>query len=247
MQLGIYRFKPSILLTLLVVGLSALFLSLGNWQLNRADEKRILQRDYERHTTLDPVKLLLPLMDVDEWRYRKVTVQGKFDTEKQFLLDNQVKNSIAGVNVLTPLKLQYQEKSVLVDRGWIPLGSDRTQLPNVSMDADIVSLVGTVYAPFGEGYRLGGMDEGQSSWPRLVQYLDFDEMSKRLGYAVEPLTIRLDASSPYGYQRNWPILQIVPERHVTYALQWFALAAVLVVIYLALSFKRSNSPKSANV
>ena len=243
LRIGEFSFQPSPLLSLGAACLLVLLLSLGNWQLKRADEKRTIMQDYEQRVKQPPSELLFPLEDVEQWRSRKVRVTGRFDNEKQFLLDNQVSRGQVGLQVLTPLKLSNRDLVVLVDRGWLPLGPDREQLPDVKVNTGIVSLIGTVYVPYKEGYRLGGMDEGQSGWPRLIQFLDFNTISNRLGLHVAPLTIRLDPNLPHGYRREWQTVSMSPETHLAYALQWFTLAAVLIVIYLALSLKKLSYNK----
>jgi surfeit locus 1 family protein len=244
MHIGVYRFQPTLILTLIAAALFILFVWLGNWQLNRANEKRLILRNYDHRIQEPPSELPLPLSDATAWRYRRVRITGRFDEEKQFLLDNQVNRGQAGFNVLTPLKLLHKEQAVLIDRGWIPLNADRRQLPDVSVATDVVSLEGVVYVPYGRGVRLGGLDEASNQWPRLIEYLDFEAMSNRLGYPLAPLTIRLDPKSPHGYRRTWKAVPITPQTHTAYALQWFTFAAVMMVIYLALSLKRRESSAS---
>ena len=241
LQIGEFSFKPSPLLSLLAGGLLVLLLSLGNWQLDRADEKRTIMQDYEQRIKQPTSELSFPISDAEQWRSRKVRIMGRFENEKQFLLDNQVSRGQVGLQVLTPLKLLHRDEAVLVDRGWVPLGPDRKQLPDISVDTDVVSLRGTVYVPYKQGFRLGSMDEGHFGWPRLIQYLDFGAMSDRVGYPLAPLTIRLDPNLPHGYRREWQPVSMSPETHLAYAMQWFTLAAVLIVIYLALSLKRLSA------
>ncbi|MEN8133149.1 MAG: SURF1 family protein [Pseudomonadota bacterium] len=241
-QIGDFHFTPSVLPTVAAGCLLVLFLSLGNWQLNRADEKRTILQTYQQRIQQTASELPLPIIEPEHWRYRKVKLSGRFDNEKQFLLDNQVSRGQVGLNVLTPLKLRYQEQLVLIDRGWLPLGNHRSQLPDINVTAEVVTLEGTIYTPYKKGLRLGELDEGNThGWPRLIQYLDFDEISQRLGYPIAPLTIRLDPASPLGYHREWPPVPITPDTHTAYAIQWFTLAGVLIIIYLALSLNRKNA------
>ncbi|MGD2032747.1 MAG: SURF1 family protein, partial [Gammaproteobacteria bacterium] len=55
--------------------------------------------------------------------------------------------------------------------------------------------------------------------------------------------VLLDASAEDGYLRNWAPTEFGPERHYGYALQWFALAATLVIIYVVLNVKRSGNDR----
>jgi len=56
--------------------------------------------------------------------------------------------------------------------------------------------------------------------------------------------ILLDPKEPDGYARNWEAPGFPPMRHIGYAVQWFALAAALLVIYIVTNVRRS-SPASA--
>ena len=246
MQIGIYRFTPNPFLSLITLGLLILFLALGVWQLERADEKRVILENYTYRSKQPPQPLILPLDDPGAWRYRKVHVKGLFDHNQQFLLDNQVSRGEAGYQVLTPFKLKGSSARVLVDRGWVAVGRDRLHLPQISVDTNEINLIGTLYVPYDKGFRIGTIDEGQTSWPRLVQYIDFKMMGDRLGYSLYPVILRLDPASSGGYRREWPTVPFTPERHLGYAVQWFALAAALFVIYLALNIKRTNGPRSAH-
>ncbi len=238
-DLDSYRFKPNLVLSLIAVCLLGLFLSLGSWQLGRADEKRGMLQNLEMRALEGITDLPATLQDIEQWRHRKVRVRGRFDHKHQFLLDNQIRHGRVGLQVLTPLKITNRDQAVLVERGWVPMGPDRTKLPDVAVESKLIRVNGTVYVPYKGGIRLGAMDEQQVHWPRLVQYIDFEEMSDRLGYPLLPMTIRLDPNGPHGYLREWQFVpSSTPDRHVAYAIQWFSLAAVVLVIYLALSFKR---------
>lgn len=238
-ELGSYRFKPNLVLSLMAVCLLGLFLSLGTWQLGRAGEKHALLQTLEMRTLESVTDLPANLQDIEQWRHRKVRVSGRFDQSHQFLLDNQIRHGRVGVQVLTPLKIANRDQAVLVERGWLPMGPDRTKLPDIAVESNMISINGSVHVPYKGGIRLGTMDEQQVLWPRLVQYIDFEEMSDRLGYPLLPMTIRLDPNAPHGYLREWQTVSLfTPDRHIAYAIQWYSLAAVVLVIYLALSFKR---------
>lgn len=244
LALGAYRFRFALLPTLVTAVLLCLFVSLGAWQVNRAEEKRQILEHYMLRSQRAPTQLRLPLQDPGSWRYVNVRVKGWFDADRQFLLDNQVKQGIAGYHVLSPLRLNDTE-AVLVDRGWIPAGDDRSALPDTRVTDTAVELLGYVYIPYGEAFHLGALDDSEPTWPRRVQYIDFTEMAKRLGYPLAELVLRLNPESPHGYRREWRTIPFSPERHLGYAVQWFALAAVLIVIYIALNLRRTKASPRA--
>ncbi len=235
-----YRFRPAPLPTIAAAALMGLFIALGIWQLNRAQDKQAMLMQYEVLSQRPPIDLRLPVEDTESWRYRRVAVVGHFDGQHQFLLDNQISHGQVGYHVLTPFKLTASQGRVLVDRGWIPLGANRNILPGVTVTKDEVTLEGTVYVPYARRFSLGDMDVGEAGWPLRVQFVDFEQMAERLGAPLADMIIRLDPESPYGYRREWQIVPFSPIRHLGYAVQWLALAATLLVIYVAVTLKASS-------
>jgi cytochrome oxidase assembly protein ShyY1 len=65
-------------------------------------------------------------------------------------------------------------------------------------------------------------------------------LSAELGYPLEPAVILLDPEAEGGYQRDWhpSFGGFGPERHQAYAVQWFSLAAALLVIYMVVNTHR---------
>ena len=74
----------------------------------------------------------------------------------------------------------------------------------------------------------------------MVQFPSRDELEKALGLDLVPGLVLLDADQPDGFRRNWRPSDFGPERHIGYAVQWFALAITLVVLFLAWSFRKSD-------
>jgi surfeit locus 1 family protein len=233
-----YTFKPAVLPTLAAVALIGLFIALGIWQLNRAQEKRAMLLQYESLIHQPAIRLRLPVAVPASWRYRHVKLTGHFTGDRQFLLDNQISRGQVGYHVLTPFRLPDHEGRVLVDRGWVPLGASREILPTVSVTARKVAVRGTVYVPYGQGYNLGGMATEETGWPLRVQFVNFKQMSARLGAPLADMIIRLDPKAPYGYRRAWQVVPFGPARHLGYAVQWFAFACALLSIYIVVNVKR---------
>jgi surfeit locus 1 family protein len=236
-----YRFKPAILPSIAAATLMGLFVGLGVWQLNRAQEKEAMHLRYELRSQGPADSLTLPIQDRQAWQYRRVRTTGRFMTHRQFLLDNQVSRGEVGYHVLTPFKPAGHRRLVLVDRGWVPLGASRERLPDVDVTDAKVAVKGTVYLPYEQSFSLGGMAAGESGWPLRVQFVEFDSMASRLEQPLAHMILRLDPQSPYGYRREWQITPFGPERHRGYAVQWFALAVALLVIYVAVNLERVSA------
>lgn len=243
MYLGSYRFSPPLLAVLLTILVSALFAGLGRWQIERMYQKQQILEQYEQRQT-EPPLLGLPTAtaDLEQWRYRRVQLGGRLLADRQFLLDNQVLDGRVGFNVLTPLVLN-DERTVLVDRGWVALGERREDLPDIRITEEVQSISdirGTIYVPFGKPFALDHATAGAVGWPRIIQYLDFKALGDLLGKPLVPMVVRLSAQQGEGYKRKWQVVAMSADKHLAYAVQWFGLALVPIILLLVLNLKRSK-------
>ncbi len=217
-----------------VVGLClacGLFIYLGLWQLERANEKRELIRLRSDREAGLPIQLDGDAEDLERLEYRKVIATGVYDSEHQFLLDNQVVSGRAGVHVMTPLRIRGMRQAVLVNRGWIPLTVDRRIDTDISVDSSVVEILGKVNHFLGVGYRIDGAEIPTPGWPSLVQVVDVEAISDVLGYPIHRYQILLAKDKGPGFDRDWPeVYPMSPEKHTAYAIQWFALALTLVAV-----------------
>jgi surfeit locus 1 family protein len=67
------------------------------------------------------------------------------------------------------------------------------------------------------------------------------EVAEALSAQVYPQVVLLDDDQPDGYLRDWRPPGMAPDRHVAYAVQWFGLAATVLVTWVVLSFKARES------
>ena len=232
------------------VGLTALglaiFVSLGYWQLGRAQEKRALLEAFASggEDIVDATG-----RGFDELaRYQRVRLRGTYDATRQILLDNMPSAAgRPGYRVLTPLERADGRGWVLVDRGWVPLGSTRDDLPNVAVGAGERELTGTLDGLPIPGVRVGpAASPGATSWPRVLLFPTEADVESALGVAIESRIILLDAGVQDGFEREWrPALGFGPERHLGYAVQWFAFALVAIVMFVALNLKRAGPEEDA--
>ena len=217
--------------------LLACFVSLGLWQLSRGDVKHEIEASIAADDT-GYSAVSLPLQDHQAWRYKRIELRGKFLSDMQFLLDNQIREGVTGYSVLTPFHVEGSNTWVLVDRGWIPQGQDRNVLPEISLVETLTNIPGSVYVPYDDSFSLGGIAEGEDSgWPRRIQYIDYQQLSERLQLELQPFTLRLDADAPDGFRRDWVESQMSASKHYGYAFQWFAMALAVLVLWWIYSIR----------
>jgi cytochrome oxidase assembly protein ShyY1 len=242
LKIGNRSFAPRAWAVVLTAALLAVFVSLGWWQVGRAREKQAMMESFARGTQ---TSVVLTGVGVDELpRYQHVSAQGHYDPERQVLLDNMPSSTgQPGYRVLTPFRRGAGDKVLLVDRGWVPLGVSREQLPIVFVDPKPRTVAGRLDTLPVPGIRVGAAQaEGATGWPRVLNFPTQADVEAVLGEKVESRIVLLDASNPDGYQRVWrPSVGFPPERHLGYAIQWFALALALIVIFVTLSLKRDPS------
>ena len=239
MRIGVFVFKPGLWPSIATLVLLPFLFGLGIWQLERADLKQALVDD-EAQSTQQARVLLQSLLARDEaLQYRPVAARGHYDLAHQLLLDNRTHQGYAGYHVLTPLLLDGEGSAVLVNRGWVPVGEYRARLPELPGPDDELIVNAIVKLPPEKLFRLGAADEVHEGWPQVVQQMKLPELEQRLGYSLLPVILQLEPEDEYGFVREWKaIYGVTPDKHRAYALQWFMLAVVLLMIYVGVNSKR---------
>jgi surfeit locus 1 family protein len=230
----------SVLLTLAGV---LVFVRLGIWQLHRADYKDALLRRYAAAASA-PVQAFDAVADrppVDA--YPRVHVQGRYLTDRLYLLDNPKHDSLGGVEVYAPFQPLNQHRLLLVDLGFLP-GNGTNQVPQLQpLPTDVQTLQGVYQPPPGTGLELGGNALAQQThWPKKSIYLDPDQVAADLHATLYPRVLALDPdpSAIYVRMHALDISSMPPARHRAYAYQWFTFAVAAVVIFVVLHRKRRN-------
>lgn len=213
-----------------------LTLKLAFWQLDRAAEKTAL---LERVSAAKELPLAvwdgMP-DDGSSFLARPYELSGYYQ-DKHFLLDNKVRHGRAGYEVLSSF-LSLSGEVVLVNRGWLPAERYRSELPSIVTPSGLVRILGEFYQSAGQGMMLQPQ-QISGIWPLRIQQIDWPLIETALGRQVEiEHTLRLlDDAQPGAYQTGWPLTSILPEKHMGYAYQWFALSVTLVLLSLWASYK----------
>ena len=220
---------------LLVLG--ALFASLGTWQLRRADASREMFASFAARSVETPVTELPSSFD-EARRFQRIEVRGQYVPEPQVLLDNMLHDGVAGYHVLTGLRVAGRHELVLVNRGWVPLGVDRRTLPDVVVDAAPRSVTGRLERLPRPGMRLDAAEPaGDATAAIVMQFPMAEDVERVLGEPLLDYQLLLDPTEVDGYVREWRAPGVQPERHLSYAGQWLALAIGAVVAGVVIAWK----------
>ena len=223
--------------------LCIVFLRAGFWQLDRASEKQVA---LDRFGAADDTGLLLqPINErcVDELRYRRLELSGRYAPERQILLDNMITDGKAGYQVLTPFLTDGQW--VLVNRGWLPANPNREQLPTLVVDDGERRIVGRLNRLPEPGLRLAATVDDNADWPRRLLFPTRDTLASALELPLPDYQVLLNPDQPDGYRRNWQIEAMGPATHYGYALQWFSFAVLACIFYVVLLWRgRHVTPPS---
>jgi len=234
LRVGRWLFSPALWPTLVALFFFVLTLSLGNWQSSRADFKRELQARYDAAVREAPIHVGSDLLDRNSVLYRKLEVEGVFDDAHTILIDNRVLNGVAGYHVLTPLRINGGPVAILVNRGWIAAGRTRDQVPLPPTPAGVVRLEGMAVDPHTRYFELAETAPQGRVW----QNLDFERYAKSARLQLQPVLLLQTSDLADGLRRSWPRPDTGVDTHVSYAFQWYSLAATLVVLWLIINIRR---------
>ena len=227
-------FRPRLIPTLLTAALALVLVSLGNWQLQRSEYKKEIADSFAAAS--GSIDKLVDGRDYPE--HTRLQVFGSYLPARQFLIDNMVLNGLAGYFVITPLDRGQGKPLLLVNRGWTEHLPTSEQLPVLDInevDTTISGRVGHLPEP---GMRLAGEPVSLSGgWPRKAVFPKLSDLAEALEQDVMPFVLLLDPEANDGLAREWAPTEFGPERHLAYAVQWFALALTLAVIFIVVNLK----------
>ena len=234
-----FSFKPALVTSLAFLVVFPVLISLGIWQLNRAEEKRGIERGVAEAIAKPP--LLINESNLGELKnevYRPVRLVGKFDNNRQYLWDNKTHKGRSGYQVLTPFLLEGLEQAVMVNRGWIPILGRRDQFRDIAVDDESVSVEGVIKTPSNAIQLAERVDEKTVNYPSVIQAFEVSIIAAQLDVEVLPIMIELSPDSPQGYVRDWKPYYGKIGKHMGYAMQWFIMAFIALFLYIKLNIKR---------
>lgn len=216
-------------LTVFVLVMLPTVISLGFWQLRRAEEKQDLENMYLQ-------KLSAPVRVPDNTLepFDRISLNGEWGSQ-QFLVDNQINQGKVGYWVIQTF-VDRQGQVFLVNRGWIQAPVSRDELPDAPAPQGQVALLTFVWPQLGAQFLLG--EDVWSPGEKIrVQSRDIEKMANITG--AIPVELRIEPGSPGVLVAPPQDVQFGRAMHLGYAVQWFGLGVVLVIGYWVV-YRRSR-------
>jgi cytochrome oxidase assembly protein ShyY1 len=223
---------------LAVLGLT--FMSLGQWQLSRADERRAIAQAIQAGRVATPISLdnHQDQAELRDWRPAEAT--GHWLPQFSLLLDNRNLDGKPGLWLATPLMLK-DGSAVLVLRGWAarPIGQYNA-FPNIALDNGTVTVSGELFSRVPQLYAIAeesaltfseipsaihekGLDLNELS---RRQNVSIDSLSKATGLRFLPAVLMQTSDDGAALSRQWPEPSVDANKNTGYAMQWFIFAAI---------------------
>ncbi|GFZ83385.1 SURF1-like protein [Elstera cyanobacteriorum] len=216
----------------LTAGIAVLILvALGTWQLQRLTWKQGLI-EARRTAVADAPLTVAPTGDAAAVAFRRLRLTGRFDPQQEFYLTGQTYTdsrgmSQSGWHIIVPFHTS-DGALVMVDRGFVPFDlKDPTH--HEPPPQGTVTIDGLIRPPAAPGWLVPANDPVKNMWftPDPAALAQAAGLSNAL-----PFT--LDLLPAPGPQQGWPragqTRLDLPNNHLQYALTWYSLAGVLIVV-----------------
>ena len=240
-----YPVRPRwIVLSILVVLVSAGCAILGFWQLDRLEERRSANTVIRSRLGGEPVPLqqlleaLQPAarseVNPADYEYTRVRATGVLIDEGRVLVRSQVVDGQAGAHAVLPLDLG-DGSGVLVNVGWFPIGMDPPPVTELYGPGGPMELLGFLRADqlrpaFGRREPEGRLE--------TVARIDVGRIQRQVGVELLPFWIQLvEPDDPGRLPVPLPAPELDEGSHLSYAVQWFSFGLIAVLGYVALMRK----------
>ncbi len=225
--------------TLAALALVIVTVSLGNWQVRRADEKRALHASREAAARDPAIRMPGGEIDPASLQGRRVAARGELLPRWTVFVDNRTHKGIAGFHVLSPLRITGSDRHVLVLRGWVASDPrERARLPDLETPAAEVEIEGIAERDLEKALELG-RSPPPGPHDRLWQNADIASFAHWSGLAMQPIVVRETVAPRIGAAvfddglvRDWPDPGSGVDRHLGYAFQWYALAVLAAGLWV---------------
>jgi surfeit locus 1 family protein len=217
---------PSVFSLLMFV----LLLSLGTWQVERLHWKEGLIAQRAAGVAAPPIEVPRTLDQARALEFRHVILHGAFRNDGELYLNAISRDGKPGYHVLTPFRLD-DGRFILVDRGFVP---EARKMPasraggQIEGETTVTGLL-RVPADFKPSWFLPDNQPDRNRW----FYLDLPAVAATDRVPLLPFYVAADAApNPGGFPIGGQTNLELPNDHLQYAVTWYALAALMPVLYV---------------
>ena len=235
------RFRPRLWALILTIAFVAVNVRLGNWQGQRAEYKIGQQAQMDAALKAAPLLFAELPSGIEtgvSLRYRSLLLTGAFVSEELFYVDNRIVDAKAGYGLLQSFRVESASgvsRTVLVDRGWLKASGIRASLPVVDTPPGKLTITGRINTPPSRNPGTFDNDGGER-----LNYVSLSELSARLKRPIEPFVLE-QTTGPGLVEVARPLPGASFEKNRGYQLQWYAFAAMAIILFLVLSFRKADA------
>lgn len=227
-----YCFSPRLLPILLVLALLPVLISLGFWQIHRGSEKNQIQQLFNLRSRSIAIDLNHTHAIDYTKNYASAQMQGHFDNQRIYLLDNRIYQHKIGYEVLSPFRLKNSRKAILVNRGWIPQGLNRKEIPPIPAIKGEISIHGLIVFP---AKNFSFKQAAEKNWPQRIQVVNPHFLHQ---HHFRPFLFVINTQQSYSFTPLWKPVSCLASRHYGYAFQWFGLSLTLFIAFFSTQIRR---------
>ena len=207
--------------------------SLGLWQLDRADEKRNILATFDQLVTKAPANL-----DDELLNWQPITAQGRY-TDLVLYEDNALLDGKAGFRIYHLFET-LDDKYIFIHRGFVERQQIKNDLPIVSIPQGDFVLTGNKLEKNKNPFVQNTAEEN----PLIIQEFNLDQIVDNFNYLKNKLVyaflFNLNPSDINKFKSIEKPINMTTEKHLGYAIQWFGLFAILLIMTLVIGLRRDE-------
>ena len=217
------NFKTKILIFAIIF--VPITISLGMWQIERANEKKLIIANYDKLLVSAPIALQKNQM-LNNWQPIETT--GTYEDTIVYE-DNAINNGKAGFKVYHLFR-NDDGTFIFIHRGFIERNLIKNNLPEVEIPTEKKSIYGTTLFKQNNTF-VKNIEESDS---RIIQEFNasllIDKYPMLKDKYLHPFLFNLDIRDVNKYQPIEKPVNMTASKHIGYAIQWFGLCAALIIL-----------------
>jgi surfeit locus 1 family protein len=236
--------KPTVrgaVAAIFILGMCALCVRLGFWQLDRLEQRRARNAAIRAATAQPPLRLdsVTLASDPQAFAWRRAEAAGRYHHAGDMVVRGRSREGRPGVHLVSPLVLA-DGRVVMVNRGWVPSPDGSTADVRSLRTAGPVRVSGTLLPIMSEGDRgmpFAGRAGTDSTWRRV----DLAAARARSPGPLIPLVLQqlpAEESEVGSPPLPEPLPSLSEGNHLSYAVQWFSFATIGIVGLMILLLRR---------